>query len=262
MKTIKRWLMIFSAVLAVTATTIPLSYAEPITGQSDRASSFVGTDDNDDSYDGYVDNANTDEYQDLISKVIFLVKTISVFGGLIFVVTAIKNMFLYPEVGANEKHTIKNKMIFGLIIGVLMLNVTSTIDSVIKTFNPESKGGCYITNEDAFDDWRIGKNKDMCWSIASSQITGPTFDKAKSMIDSQYAGELEGQLKSILAGLQMVGFIFFVHALFGLHKISSGSGQRGYMGVIGQLCASALIIDLIHTIAVVQATTKMLGLDV
>ena len=82
------------------------------------------------------------------------------------------------------------------------------------------------------------------------------------MIDSQNAGGLEGNLKNIISGLQMVGFLFFVNSLFALHKISSGSGQRDYRGVIGQLCASALIIDLIHTIAVVQATTKMLGLNV
>jgi hypothetical protein len=264
MKTIKRWLMILLAITCISITTIPISYAEPITGQtaSDSTSSFVGTDDNDDAYDADVDNPNGDEYQNLISIIIWLTKTISVFGGLIFIVIAFKNMVLYTEVGAEGKHAVKNKMIFGLIIGVLMLNITSTVDSVVKTFNSESKGACYITNEDALEDWKIGKNKDMCWSVASSQISGPTFDKVKSMIDSQNAGGLEGNLKNIISGLQMVGFLFFVNALFALHKMATGSGQRSFIGVMGQLCASTLIVDLVHTIATVQATMKILGLEV
>ena len=264
MKTIKRWLMILLAIVAISLTTIPNSFAEPIRGQtaSDRTSSFVGTDDNDDDYDAVMDNSNEDEYQYLISIIIWLTKTISVFGGLIFIVIAFKNMVLYTEVGAQGKHEVKNKMIFGLIIGVLMLNITSTVDSVVKTFNSESKGACYITNEDAFEDWKIGKNKDMCWSVASSQISGPTFDKVKSMIDSQHSGELEGNLKNVISGLQMVGFLFFVNALFALHKISTGSGQRSFIGVMGQLCASTLIVDLVHTIVIVQGTMTKLGLQV
>lgn len=264
MKTIKRWLMLFSAIIAITLTTVPLSYAEPITGESisEHSSGFVGVDDNDDAYDADVDNPNGDKYQNLISIIIWLTKTISVFGGLIFVVIAFKNMVLYTEVGAGSKHDVKNKMIFGLIIGVLMLNITSTVDSAVKTFNSESKGACYITNEDTLEDWKIGKNKDMCWSVASSQISGPTFDKVKSMIDSQNAGGLEGNLKNIISGLQMVGFLFFVNALFALHKMATGSGQRSFIGVMGQLCASTLIVDLVHTFATVQATMKLLGLEV
>lgn len=256
--------MILFAIVAISITTAPISYAEPITGQtaSDRTSSFVGTDDNDDAYDAEIDNPNGDEYQNLISIIIWLTKTISVFGGLIFIVIAFKNMVLYTEVGAGSKHDVKNKMIFGLIIGVLMLNITSTVDSAVKTFNSESKGACYITNEDTLEDWKIGKNKDMCWSVASSQISGPTFDKVKSMIDSQNAGGLEGNLKNIISGLQMVGFLFFVNALFALHKMATGSGQRSFIGVMGQLCASTLIVDLVHTIATVQATMKILGLEV
>ena len=264
MKTIKKWLMILSAIIAISVTNIPLSQAEPITGESISANSsgFVGVDDNDEGYDEWADNANGDAYLDLISIITWVAVKASVLIGVVLVLNAFMDMRLSTEVGGHEKPKLVRKAMVGFLIGVLLLNITSIIDVVVHTLNPESKGGCLITNAEALDEIRVGKNKDACWSLASAQITGPTYEKAKSMIDSQYAGGIESQLKIVISTLQALGVIYFIIGINELNQISKGSSRHGVGRVLTQIIAAGLIIDFPHTVAVVQASGKLLGLDI
>lgn len=264
MITVKKWLVIFSAIIVISITNIPSIQAEPITGESvtEHSSNFVGVDDNDEAYDEWADNANGDSALDLISIIIWVSVKPSVLVGVFLVLHAFMNLRLSTEVAGREKPTLVRQAMAGFVIGVLLLNITSIIDVVVHTLNPESKGGCLITNAEALDDIRVGKNKDACWDLASAQITGPTYEKAKSMIDSQYAGGLESNLKIVISALQALGVIYFIFGLNELNKISNGSSRSTVGRVLTQIVAAGLIIDFPHTVAVVQASGKLLGLDI
>lgn len=267
MKTIKRWLMIFSAIIAISVTNIPLSQAEPITGESisEHSSGFVGVDDNDEGYDEWADNANGDAYLDLISIITWVAVKASVLIGVILVLNAFMNLRLSTEVAGHERPTLVRKAMAGFLIGVLLLNITSIIDVVVHTINPESKGGCYITNAEALDDIRIGKNKDACWSLASAQITGPTYEKAKKMVDDQHSSDIENNLKIVISALQALGVIYFIFGLVELNNIAKGSSRAsrvGTWGVLIQIFAAALIIDFPHTVGFVFTTMAKLGFQV
>jgi hypothetical protein len=153
----------------------------------------------------------------------------------------------------NDPSASKFKVLMILLTAVLLLNLNTAIDIMVKT-TLGTEAYCFSLDPDATG----GKTSD-CFNPESSELTSELQKRLDSKIKSK--DEFLKYVGLAMGAIQFLGLIFFVKGVLMIKQIGDGQGQAGPGKVIIALIFSALIIDLPHTMEVILATIKTMGVS-
>lgn len=194
------------------------------------------------------------ERQKLLNALNSFVIILIAFVGLAVLAASINKMKKAAE-NPNANIT-TGSIVTGLIAGALLFNITGAASMIIQTVGSDGEGGgyCFLTDEDSSSVTNIYKEN--CWNSENSEITDDMINKIDKMNGN---GDLfEKNIDIIMSIFQFIGLIYFAKGIYGLKTASEGKGD-GYGKPILTMILAALVIDLPHTLEMLQETLLLIG---
>lgn len=197
---------------------------------------------------------------EIISNIYLLVTTFALLMGIGLLVLAGSKMKERAD-NPNNPKTTPTAIIITFIAGALAFNFAGSADLMIKSFLGSDASYCFVV---ADEDARKNDNgfTNGCWNPESSEILSEVANKVNQMSDSEMGTKLKENAKLIVALFQVIGLVYFLKGLYGLKMVSEGTAREGYGKPIITIIASALVIDLPHTLDMMRATINALGFGV
>lgn len=184
-------------------------------------------------------------FDNTLTSVYILIRTIGVLMGAILVFMGIKKLVDY----AQDQRNPKNSPISAIVIffgASLLLNLNQTMSMVINTVQGDT-GDSYCFYAETSMQNPFGNNTS-CFNDAM-QLTEELAQKLKNENGAQESVQkLKEKLRLLFTLFQVIGVIYFIKAIYMLKEASEGSQQTGYGKIILMIFASALVIDMPHTI--------------
>lgn len=201
-----------------------------------------------------ITTAESSKYSaELVYTILKLAKLFGYLVGFMLFITALVSVCkLYAE---NSK-TSQISIVLMVLTGTLMMNSDSALSVLGNTYFDKSgvEDVCYIVQESGVSE--------TCFSDELSGLTGQLKDRIEKMSGGKTAEIFFSKLKVILGLLQTIGFIYFLVGTYGLYQVSNGSSKDGGFGKpLTTMFASALIVDLPHTMENAVATLNKVGIQ-
>lgn len=155
----------------------------------------------------------------------------------------------------NDQSASISKMLLILMTAAFLLNLNGTINLLTSTVTG-TDSYCFALDNDLSEN----SSSSSCFDPKTSEIT----DELRSRIDpsSTSTQDLMSYLSLVMGLIQFLGLVFFIKAILMIKQIGGGNGEIGPGKVIIALIFSALIIDLPHTMEMLSATIKSLGVTI
>jgi hypothetical protein len=173
-------------------------------------------------------------FDNTLNAVYILVRTFGVLLGAILAFLGIKKLVDYSQDQRNPKNSPVSAIVIFFAAG-LLLNLNQTMSLVINTIQ-DGKDNSYCFYAKTSGDSPFG-NGGSCFSDAMS-LTKELAEKLKNESGTE---ESVNKLKEKLR-------LLFIKGIYMLKEASEGSQQTGYGKIILMIFASALVIDMPHTI--------------
>lgn len=189
--------------------------------------------------------ADPTAFDNTLTSVYILIRTIGVLMGAILAFLGIKKLVDYAQDQRNPKNSPVSAIIMFFAAG-LLLNLNQTMSMVINTVQGGS-GESYCFYAETNMDNPFG-NSSSCFNDAM-QLTEELAQKLKNENGAEASVQkLKEKLRLLFTLFQVIGVIYFIKAIYMLKEASEGSQQTGYGKIILMIFASALVIDMPHTI--------------
>lgn len=153
----------------------------------------------------------------------------------------------------NQKANIFSAPMMAILVGVIMMNAANSLSVFGATyFNAEKF--CLV-----IDDGRID---DSCMSTELVGVTGELKSRIEKLSSGSTAEKFMDNIQIIVGIFQVIGLIYFLVGAYGLVQVSNGSSkENGYGKPIITMFASALIVDIPHTVQMGLDTLKTIGIN-
>tara|TARA_B100000073_G_C23726841_1_gene569530 strand:- start:247 stop:909 length:663 start_codon:yes stop_codon:yes gene_type:complete len=184
-------------------------------------------------------------FDNTLTSVYILIRTIGVLMGAILAFMGIKKLVDYAQDQRNPKNSPISAIVIFFAAG-LLLNLNQTMSMVINTVQG-NVGDSYCFYAETTRDNPFGNNTS-CFNDAM-QLTEELAQKLKNENGAEESVQkLKEKLRLLFTLFQVIGVIYFIKAIYMLKEASEGSQQTGYGKIILMIFASALVIDMPHTI--------------
>lgn len=205
-----------------------------------------------DSIDREITSSESLQYRaDLIAAFLNILWKFSPFMGvLLFIVAGLKMKQMVDEKNPSKKFSV----IMTFVAATFFFNIylaQELISSLWKIEGDESI--CFMVDD-------AGVN-DQCYSDEMSEIGGELAERVEKLSGDGIATELKNSMRLIVGIFQVIGFIYFMVGIYGLHQVSNGTKDEGYGKPIITMISSALIIDLPHTASMFLDTLQKVGVN-
>lgn len=195
----------------------------------------------------------TEYSAELIYSMLNLAKVFIFLVGFALLVSALVNMIRAGKEGSKITWlTIGTAIVSAL----LLMNMDEAISMFGNTFfdKPGAAEDCYIIEEKGIDD--------SCFSNELSGITGQLENRIRNMSGDSTVEAFAKKIKTVIGIFQLIGFIYFGIGAYGLKQVADGSStNEGYGKPLTTMLASALIVDLPHTIQNFLNTLEKIGIQ-
>lgn len=160
----------------------------------------------------------------------------------------------------NDPRSFPTSIIITVLSGALLFNYNQTSGTMISSIFGSQSGHCFVLDKTAGSGDYVGEH---CWDSSTSEL----LDGMRENIDKHYGdkdmkAKMEENVETLIAVFQIVGLIYLMKGLYGLKTASEGTGKDSYGKSLVTIVASALVIDLPHTIEMFQATIEYLGFGI
>lgn len=195
----------------------------------------------------------------MVAALYQLVTYFALLMGIVLMVLGVVKMKKSAD-NKNDPKTFPVSIILTFFAGAMAFNYSGSASMMISSLlGSDSSGYCFVLNDEVSSS--LDLHKENCFDASNSEIVGSLVDKVNDM--SSGKGDVLKKNISIIIGLfQLIGLIYFLKGLYGLKQVSEGSSRDGYGKPIITLIASALIIDLPHTMEMLKNTINTLGIGV
>lgn len=207
-------------------------------------------------------DAALQERIELLSGVSFLIKMFTYVIGLVML---IKGGFLLKEIADQ-----KTKVGFGgvavvFISAIMIFSFTNTLASFVPTMLGESAGYCFAVDNSSVTDNKTNSVKDYgkdCWDVTKSDVTKAVHKKIEAMSSPSTAAQFVKSLNSIISLFQIIGSVYFIKGIYGLYETAMGTSREpGYGKPIITMIFSSFLVDLGHTLEMLLATLRAVGMN-
>ena len=160
----------------------------------------------------------------------------------------------------NDAKSFPTAIIITLLAGALSFNYAGSAGLIINSFLGNDSGYCFVVQDGNYSE-NDGYSKN-CWNPDNSDILQEVADKVDQMSNGTAGSKLKENARAIVALFQTIGLIYLLKGFYGLKLVAEGTAREGYGKPIITLIASALVIDLPHTLTMLQNTINALGFGV
>ena len=189
--------------------------------------------------------ADPTAFDNTLNAIYILVRTLGVLLGAIMAFMGIKKLIDYAQDSRNPKNSPVSAIVMFFAAG-LLLNLNQTMSLVINTIQ-DSSGESYCFYAETGGNNPFGNNAS-CFNDAM-QLTDDLAQKLKNETGTEESvNKLKEKLRLLFTLFQIIGIIYFIKGIYMLKEASEGSQQTGYGKIILMIIASALVIDMPHTI--------------
>lgn len=190
---------------------------------------------------------------ELIFTILSLAKIVIFLIGL----TVFIGAFVYMIKITTEGQKVSPLSVFIMVLsGALLMNTDTALSTFGNTFFDKSGSEkvCYIVEKNGLSD--------SCFSNEMSGLSGQLKNRIEKSSGAATSELFISKVKIILGILQLIGFIYFCGGVYGLVEVSRGSNKDGGYGKpITTMFASALIVDLPHTMQSAANTLEKIGVN-
>ena len=188
----------------------------------------------------------------LIYSMLNLAQIVIFLVGLIVLVATLFNMI---KAGQEGSKITWGTIATALVASALLMNTNEAISTFGNTYFNKSGAEkiCFVVAEKGIDD--------SCFSNELSGITGQLENRIKNMSGDSTVEAFKQKSRIVLGILQLIGFIYFSKGAYGLTQVSKGSATYGYGKPLTTMLASALIVDIPHTIQSFIDTLNKIGIQ-
>jgi len=196
----------------------------------------------------------------MVSSIYTLVTIAATAMGMMLMITAIVKLKRRGD-NPNDPKSFPSSIIVTLFAGAMAFNYSESAGVMIASVLGDNDAGYCFVIEGTETSGNV-KGQSKCWTEGTSEVLDGVADKIDKMSGNGAGAKIKENAQSIIALFQTIGLIYFLKGLYGLKTTSEGQSKEGYGKPIITLIASALIIDLPHTIEMVQETIAYLGFGV
>lgn len=202
--------------------------------------------------------ANTTARAEIVSSLYTLVTIFATAMGIVLMIVAVQKLKRRAD-NPNDPKAFPASIIVTLFAGAMAFNYSNTAGSmIVSLLGSQDAGYCFILDAETSGDV-LSEN---CWDASNSEVLKDIEERVNKMSDNNAGTAIKENAETIIALFQLIGLIYFLKGLYGLKVTSEGQSREGYGKPIITLIASALVIDLPHTIEMLQETINYLGFGV
>ncbi|XNJ88790.1 hypothetical protein AB6C47_018290 [Vibrio cyclitrophicus] len=203
-----------------------------------------------------------DKRAELIGSLYSVVGVFAVLLGLGLIIISIMKLKRRAE-NPNDPKSFPSSILITMLAGALILNFSGTSSTLIATLLGNQAGHCFVLQEQLMEHDKgtiqMGDlHQENCWDSSKSKAVDDIAKKVDEMSDGN--GSLLKKNIEIIVGLfQLAGLIYLIKGIYGLKLVSEGVSREGYGKQILTMITAALVIDLPHTLEMLDETIKLLG---
>lgn len=160
----------------------------------------------------------------------------------------------------NDARSFPLAIMMTFLSGALIFNFSGTSSTLIATLLGSDAGHCFVLHDklDSTGGGNMDLHAENCWSSADSSEIDEIASKVDEMTDGG-GDKLKENFDILVAIFQWIGLIYLIIGIYNLQATASGNGKDGYMKPIVTMITAALVIDLPHTLQIINETVKLLG---
>ncbi|WP_274878755.1 hypothetical protein [Vibrio harveyi] len=159
----------------------------------------------------------------------------------------------------NDPKAFTSVVLITFISGALLFNYSGTSDTLIATMLGDDKGHCFIL-ADKTETSDIHSNN--CWDSKNSDYVNDELKKRIEGVEGANEDAIKKNINIIMGIFQLFGTVFLGKGIYGLYQAAEGQQGKSYGKSIVTMIAAALVIDLPHTLEMLNETVKLLGFGV
>lgn len=195
---------------------------------------------------------------EIVSSLYTFVTIMATAMGMMLMISALVKLKKRAD-NPNDPKSFPTSIIVTLFAGAMAFNYSNTAGTIISSLLGSADAGyCFVMDAETSGDV-LSEN---CWTAEGSEMLGSIEERVNKMSENDAGTQIKENAETIIALFQTIGLIYFLKGLYGLKVTSEGQSREGYGKPIITLIASALVIDLPHTIELVQGTITYLGFGV
>ncbi len=197
--------------------------------------------------------------RDLVSSLYYVAGTFSLLLGLGLMALGGVKLKRRAE-NPNDPKSFPAAIIITFVAGALIFNYSGTSSTLIATLLGSDSGHCFVLKEQLTSKAGDIENGvyENCWDSSKSTHLDEIASKVDEMTDGN-GSKLKENVEIIVGLFQLIGLIYLIKGIYGLKLTAEGNGRDGYMKPIVTMIAAALVIDLPHTLEMIDETIKLLG---
>ena len=210
---------------------------------------------------------------ELLNAITLGIKIFSYFLGLLLM---IKGGYLLKDIADQKVKFGFGSVAVVFITATLIFSYTSSLSMIIPVLLGEQYGYCYSNND---GDYAVSSGYDrnsnsggvssqflkaggVCFNPESSEVTSAMHTKILSMSSQSTADSFVKNLRNIISLFQIIGSIYFIKGTYGLYENATGNAREpGYGKPIVTMIASSFLVDLGHTLEMLLATLRAIGMN-
>lgn len=191
---------------------------------------------------------------ELIYTILKLAKLVGFLVGLTVFISALVYMI---KVASEGQKISAMSVVVMILAGSLMMNIDTALSTFGNTFFDKSgaENVCYIIEENGLSS--------SCFSDEMSGLSGQLKDRIEKSSGAKTSELFFSKVKIIVGVLQLIGVVYFFAGVYGLIEVSKGSSKDGggYGKPLTTMFASALIVDIPHTMQTAMNTLEKIGVN-
>lgn len=197
------------------------------------------------------DDAAVKARAEIITAIQTLIYIVAFLIGLILLVSG--GYKIKAMADNNQKTNIFSAPIMAILVGVIMMSTSDALSVFGATyFNAEKF--CLVISD--------GRIDDSCMSTELVGITGELKSRIEKLSSGSTAQKFMDNIQIIVGIFQIIGLVYFLVGAYGLVQVSNGSSkENGYGKPLITMFASALIVDIPHTVQMGLNTLETIGIN-
>jgi hypothetical protein len=158
----------------------------------------------------------------------------------------------------NDARSFPAAILITFLAGALIVNYSGTSSTLIATLLGSDSGHCFVLQDKLDANGNYDLHQERCWDSSNSDYLNDVSARIEDMTEGG-ASALKQNVEIIVALFQLIGLVYLIKGIYGLKLTAEGNGRDGYMKPLVTMIASALVIDLPHTLEILNNTVKLLG---
>lgn len=207
---------------------------------------------------------------DLLININWMIKAMSYLIGFLLL---IKGGLLMKDIADQKVKVGYGAVVVVFLSSTIILSYTTSLSHLIPTLLGEESGYCFSvsggdTNTSGLE---IGKAAgaaplvksfaNNCWNPETSEVSSAMYSKINKMANETVAKDFLKNLQAIISLFQIIGSVYFIKGVYGLYENAMGTAREpGYGKPIITILFTSLLIDLGHTLELLLATLRHIGI--